>query len=220
MAVSGNYHWLPNGTIGEISEGQSQTSNSKKKNNNDIMGKDQFLKLLITQLRYQDPLNPMEDKDFIAQTAQFSALEQMTNMSRSFAGVQANTYLGKIVVVNDPETGQLIQGIVDQTIYKDGDFTVVVGNKEYELKDIQIVLDSGADFSSLQLLVNMGMDIEMMKASSLIGKKVVALDSTTTNESDTIEGIVTEVKLVDNAYKIIIDGKEIDLRHVRQVTSA
>src|SRR3712207_7846381 len=45
------------------------------------MGKDDFLKLLVGQLRHQDPMNPMEDKDFMGQMAQFSQLEQMTNVA-------------------------------------------------------------------------------------------------------------------------------------------
>lgn len=47
------------------------------------LGKEDFLKLLVTQFQYQDPLNPMEDKEFIAQLAQFSALEQQMTMNES-----------------------------------------------------------------------------------------------------------------------------------------
>lgn len=52
-----------------------------KQTGNSALGKDEFLKILMTQLQNQDPLNPMEDKDFIAQMAQFTSLEQMVNMT-------------------------------------------------------------------------------------------------------------------------------------------
>lgn len=54
-----------------------------KETGNSSLGKDAFLKLLITQLQNQDPTNPMDDRDFIAQMAQFSSLEQMQNMTKT-----------------------------------------------------------------------------------------------------------------------------------------
>lgn len=48
----------------------------------DQLGKMEFLQILITQLRYQDPMKPMDDREFAAQLAQFSALEQMTEQTK------------------------------------------------------------------------------------------------------------------------------------------
>jgi len=78
------------------------------------LGKDDFLQLLITKLRYQDPLNPMEDEDFVAQLAQFSNLEQMNNIAdgiaqsnewdflqmQSLNNVMASGFIGKEVRAN------------------------------------------------------------------------------------------------------------------------
>jgi len=77
-----------------------------RKTSNEL-GKDDFLKLLITQLSNQDPTSPMENTEFIAQMAQFSSLEQMTNMSSSFEKMasfinssEAASTLGKTVELN------------------------------------------------------------------------------------------------------------------------
>ena len=82
------------------------------------LGKDDFLKLLIAQLANQDPTSPMENTEFIAQMAQFSSLEQMTNMSTSFskmAGIiassEASSMVGKTVEVD--VNGEAITGTVD-----------------------------------------------------------------------------------------------------------
>jgi len=81
------------------------------------LGKDDFLSILITQLKFQDPTAPMEDKQFIAQMAQFSTLEQMTGMANNFSkltsmlmGNEASTSLGKNVEIIEGE--RLIQGVV------------------------------------------------------------------------------------------------------------
>lgn len=83
------------------------------------LGKDDFLKLLITQLSNQDPTSPMEDTEFISQMAQFSSLEQMTNMSNSFTKMasflnssEAASALGKTVELNigDTTTTGIVEG--------------------------------------------------------------------------------------------------------------
>lgn len=67
--------------LDKILETQGAFYGEDKAAKNGALGKDAFLKLLVTQLQHQDPLNPLDDKEFIAQLAQFSSLEQMNNIS-------------------------------------------------------------------------------------------------------------------------------------------
>lgn len=78
------------------------------------LGRNDFLNLLVTQLQYQDPMNPMDSADFTAQLAQFSSLEQLTNMSEQLEALasaqtdlnnsQAVSYIGRTVLANGNAT--------------------------------------------------------------------------------------------------------------------
>ncbi|OUM97411.1 MAG: hypothetical protein BAA04_05255 [Firmicutes bacterium ZCTH02-B6] len=111
------------------------------------LGKDAFLRLLVTQLRYQDPINPVKDQEFIAQLAQFSALEQMNNMASQmerladfhwqFGGLgQAVSLLGRTVVILDPLTGAPITGKVDGVYLDNGTPMLIVGERRFSLGDV------------------------------------------------------------------------------------
>lgn len=74
------------GEVTVVGEGDSKLFNA----NDDSMGKDDFLKLLVTQMQYQDPLNPSEDAEYAAQLAQFSALENSENTANSMDELAAS----------------------------------------------------------------------------------------------------------------------------------
>lgn len=115
--------------------------NGRKVNNQ--LGKDDFLKLLITQLSNQDPTSPMENTEFIAQMAQFSSLEQMTNMNESFGRMasminssQAATTIGKTVEIDAGDT--TTRGVVEATTMGQNP-QVLVNGMYYDLNKINAI---------------------------------------------------------------------------------
>lgn len=107
------------------------------------LGKDDFLKLLITQLSNQDPLSPMENTEFIAQMAQFSSLEQMTNMNNEFSKLaslygssDAMSTLGKNVELDLGDTS--VTGVVEGVVRGDNP-QVKVNGMLYDINRIKTV---------------------------------------------------------------------------------
>ncbi len=108
------------------------------------MGKDQFLKLLITEMQHQDPTNPMQDREFIAQMAQFSSLEQMVNFNEGMNKLIGNmnfqqsfTLLGKNVeitakdAIDDQGNPEIIKGTVSSIKRNEQDTMVTVNGSVY-----------------------------------------------------------------------------------------
>jgi len=115
------------------------SSNASSGSSNEL-GKDAFLKLLVAQMQNQDPMNPTEDKEFIAQLATFSTVEQLQAMNSSMQATQAASLIGKQVTWSD--SGGYYYGNVSAVRVDGMEVYVVVGegDKTVELKLSDVVL--------------------------------------------------------------------------------
>lgn len=118
---------MPANSIGQVNNEFNQALANNTSGSN--LDKEAFLLLLVTQFQYQDPLNPMDDKEFISQMAQFSSLEQMMNLNESMQGItdavnnqsmfNATSYIGKYVTT----TGNVIGKTSSSVTGEDGQVT-------------------------------------------------------------------------------------------------
>ncbi len=123
------------------------------------LGKDDFLKLLSTQLAYQDPLQPVADYSFIAQLAQFSSLEQMYNLGGEFRDLRLvmqydsriNTALGALAMVgmqvtvrnNDDDT--TVTGSVEAVKMLATTVLLTIGGQEYDISQVEEARPAGGE---------------------------------------------------------------------------
>lgn len=101
------------------------------------LGQNDFLKLLVTKMSAQDPMNPQGDAEFIAQMAQFSALEQSKQMTGDIAALTANGLIGRSVTVQGDN--ELLEGVVSSIAMRNGSPQVVVDGKQYALNRVSLI---------------------------------------------------------------------------------
>jgi flagellar basal-body rod modification protein FlgD len=97
-----------------------------------------FLQLLTTQMSSQDPLNPQTDTEFIAQMAQFSALEQSKSMQSETQIMEANSLLGKNVGLQ-LDSGLPAQGVVSAVQIQAGTPSLIVNGQSYDLSQVTTI---------------------------------------------------------------------------------
>ncbi|WP_313798675.1 flagellar hook assembly protein FlgD [Cytobacillus sp.] len=157
----------------------SDYQQKQRKTGSDILGKDDFLKILMVQLQNQDPTNPMQDKDFIAQMATFSTLEQITNMGKTmenFVKVQEqsqiiayNQFVGKDItwhkITPSKEQGK-------DPVIEEG--TGRVASVQFKDNSVVFILDDGTKLepANISQINETSKENAMVQASMMIGKKV------------------------------------------------
>lgn len=199
-------------------------SNSIELVQNNIMGKDDFFKMLVAQLQNQDPLNPMDGTDFTAQLAQFSSLEQLTNVNSNLeaitsyqelmSGVQAISLIGKEITAE----GNVVKA--------SGDSVDVVYNLPEDVSKgtVKIYQTDG----SLVKTIEFGQQQEGTNSvswdCSSVEEGIYTFEVSATNAAgDSVEvnslvkGQVTGVNFRDEQAYVIVDDMEIPFLSVTSV---
>lgn len=190
----------------------------QRKTGPDTMGKDAFMKILIAQMANQDPTNPMKDTEFVAQMAQFSALEQTMNLAKAFEKfadsqsqsqlIQYNSFVGKEIrwhEVSDKkdETGKPIinegTGVIQSIKYMNGSviFTMADG-KELSPGNISEVMGNGSGSG--------GQPNSLVQASMLIGKTVGYMEG----EEERTGKVVSVTNKEGSLHYVLQDGTKIE----------
>lgn len=182
---------------GQIVETASQASLSKSQSANATgMDKDAFLQLLVAQMKYQDPLEPTSNTEYISQYAQFSQVEQMQNMAGSMTLQRASGLVGENVII-ETETASgnstTVQGIVDYVTYENNKAFLSINGSLYSMDDVKNVVDK-----TYLAAYDKGVDF--------VGKtnKLPSLDNLTLDDEEKVEEIMKEYEEMSDYEKTFI----------------
>ena len=107
--------------------------------------KDSFMQILVAQMKYQDPLEPTSNTEYIAQYAQFTQVEQLSNMANAMALSRASEMVGKTVLVQstNPDTGKTVEvtGVVDYVTYSGNKAYLSINGTNYDIESVAQVYD-------------------------------------------------------------------------------
>ncbi len=131
---------------GEIQKNGVPAAEAKKnETKSGDLDKEAFLQLLVTQMKYQDPLEPTDNTEYVSQLATFSELEQMTNLVASSDLTRASQLVGQYVTVKEKNETTLeetiVGGKVDYVTVENGKGYLNIGDSKYSIDDLDSVVD-------------------------------------------------------------------------------
>lgn len=135
---------VENGKFVESNSAASIAKEKERLKGSNSLDKDAFLQLLVAQMKYQDPLEPTSNTEYISQYATFSELEQMQNMSSSMDLFRASSLVGETVLLKVRDSlGRTtnVQGNVDYVVYENNKAYLSVNGELYSMDDLDTVAD-------------------------------------------------------------------------------
>lgn len=158
---------------------------------NSELGQDAFLKLLVAQLKYQDPLNPADGAEFLAQTAQFTMVEKLADLEAqgqstvtSQQQMQAAQLVGRQVTYVD-STGNLVEGVVESAEYTPDGQSLTIDGQAVELDNITKVVGNNQVDGASEAVSALGPSL----ASSLTPALVEAIQEASSGAADSDAGV-------------------------------
>lgn len=169
---------IANVVNGQITNNSTAASSVNKaveasnKQSGGALDKDAFLKLLVTQMKYQDPLEPTDNTEYVSQLATFSELEEMQNMSASMSKQNASSLIGQYVYIEEKDsTGntKMIEGTVDYVSFSGSKTYLSIEGTLYNYDDLVSVADS--DYTlAVKLADTFAAEISKLPAVSALSK--------------------------------------------------
>lgn len=176
----------------------AESLSKERKTSNSTVSKDQFLQLLVAQMKYQDPLEPTSNTEFISQYATFSELEQMQNMSASLELARASGLVGQTVLMEVKDSAgrtTTVQGNVDYVVYENNKAYLSINGDLYSMDDLNTIADPQylSAYKKAAQFLNDYNKLPILAVITLDDKdKVSALNDTYQNMSDYEKKFITE----------------------------
>lgn len=177
------------------------------------LDKDAFLNLLVVQLRNQNPLQPMEDKEFIAQMAQFTNLETTQSMNRTMRVNSAYSMVNKLATAHYEDEDSLetkkIVGVVEKVRIDDERIYLSIDGTEVPFDNVEEVTDIISPVEQMQMI---NQNFSQVYAFSMIGKTVKA-----NVDKVELEGVVDKIKMTGGKIFLTVNDQDIPLGSVLEV---
>ena len=202
-----------------VDTGANTTSKSKEKENGAV-NEDMFLQLLVAEMKYQDPLEPTSNTEWVSQYATFTQIEQTTGMQQSMKQMEAQELVGKEVIMKSTNsvTGETnyFSGIVDYMYVEGNDVFLSINDQLYNIDDLDSVVNGdymkavevAKDFEAM---MNKLPNVNQLTAadSALISTVRAAYDAMTTYQKEFVDKeLVTQLEKLEAKIKELTKAAE------------
>jgi len=219
--------------INNILSQTSQAFNQKDKASNSEMGQQEFLQLLVAQMRNQDPINPLDSKEFAAQLAQFNSVEQLINVNSGLSTLQGSQEMMSASLTNSMAasmTGKHVKALSSEVYLAPGGQSNIQYKLNNSASEVEIVIrnESGSEVRREQLSGVAGGDNQWTwdgrnDAGDRMGDGNYYVEIQASNEGSKVnaltyvEGTVGKVRYTGSGVFLHVNGVNVSIGDVEEV---